>query len=76
VGRGEGLGRPLLYGTTPGFLEQFGLRHLAELPRADELTVALRGPEPAAEGAAPTTPPARGENGRRTLVAVGARRGA
>lgn len=42
LGRGEGLGRPLLYGTTPAFLEQFALRHLGELPRADELAVALR----------------------------------
>jgi segregation and condensation protein B len=43
VGRSEGIGRPLLYGTTPQFLEQFGLRHLEELPRADELAIALRG---------------------------------
>jgi segregation and condensation protein B len=42
VGRAEGLGRALLYGTTPVFLEQFALRHLGELPRADELAVALR----------------------------------
>jgi segregation and condensation protein B len=42
VGRGEGLGRPLLYGTTSLFLEQFALRHLEELPRADELAVAMR----------------------------------
>jgi len=42
VGRSEGLGRPLLYGTTPAFLEQFALRHLEELPRADELAIALR----------------------------------
>lgn len=42
VGRAEGLGRPLLYGTTPVFLEQFALRHLGELPRANELAVALR----------------------------------
>ena len=42
VGRAEGLGRPLLYGTTSMFLEQFGLRHLAELPRVDELAIALR----------------------------------
>ena len=47
VGRAEGLGRPLLYGTTPIFLEQFALRHLEELPRADELAVALRhNPQP------------------------------
>ena len=42
VGRGEGLGRPLLYGTTPIFLEYFALRHLEELPRSDELAIALR----------------------------------
>jgi segregation and condensation protein B len=42
VGRGEGVGRPLLYGTTPLFLEYFALRHLDELPRSDELAVALR----------------------------------
>ena len=42
VGRGEGMGRPLLYGTTPIFLEYFALRHLEELPRSDELAVALR----------------------------------
>ncbi len=42
VGRGEGLGRPLMYGTTSVFLEHFALRHLNELPRADELAVALR----------------------------------
>jgi segregation and condensation protein B len=47
VGRSEGLGRPLLYGTTSVFLEQFALRHLEELPRADELAIALRsGPRP------------------------------
>ncbi|HET7563872.1 MAG TPA: SMC-Scp complex subunit ScpB, partial [Gemmatimonadaceae bacterium] len=42
VGRSEGLGRPLLYGTTSVFLEHFALRHLNELPRADELAIALR----------------------------------
>src|SRR5881275_3768681 len=44
VGRGEGMGRPLLYGTTPIFLEHFALRHLEELPRGDELAIALRAP--------------------------------
>ena len=48
TGRAEGLGRPLLYGTTPIFLEQFALRHLEELPRADELAIALRSATPAA----------------------------
>jgi len=42
VGRAEGLGRPLLYGTTELFLEHFALRHLSELPRAEELAVAIR----------------------------------
>ena len=42
VGRSEALGRPLLYGTTPRLLELLGLRDLADLPRADELTIALR----------------------------------
>ncbi|MBO8163066.1 MAG: SMC-Scp complex subunit ScpB [Brevibacillus sp.] len=32
VGRAEGIGRPILYGTTKEFLEYFGLRELADLP--------------------------------------------
>ncbi len=46
VGRSEALGRPLLYGTTPLFLELLGLRDLAELPRTDEFTVALQPHKP------------------------------
>jgi segregation and condensation protein B len=42
VGRSEGLGRPLLYGTTKKFLEHFGFRSLEDLPRPDELPVVLR----------------------------------
>jgi segregation and condensation protein B len=42
VARGEGLGRPLLYGTTRRFLEHFGFRSLEDLPRPDELPVVLR----------------------------------
>jgi len=42
VARGEGLGRPLLYGTTRKFLEHFGFRSLEDLPRPDELPVVLR----------------------------------
>jgi segregation and condensation protein B len=41
VGRGDGLGRPLLYGTTEHFLEHFGLKSLDDLPPADELPVGL-----------------------------------
>lgn len=32
VGRAEGPGRPILYGTTRRFLEYFGLNHISELP--------------------------------------------
>lgn len=59
VGRAEGLGRPLLYGTTPHFLEHFGFRSLESLPRPEELPVVLRerlplGPEePAEDGEQP-----------------------
>ncbi|MGE0160767.1 MAG: SMC-Scp complex subunit ScpB [Gemmatimonadales bacterium] len=42
VGRSEGIGRPLLYGTTRHFLEHFGFRSLEELPRPEELPVVLR----------------------------------
>ncbi|HSJ09589.1 MAG TPA: SMC-Scp complex subunit ScpB [Longimicrobiales bacterium] len=48
VGRSEGLGRPLLYGTTKKFLEHFGFRSLEDLPRPDELPVVLRDRTPAA----------------------------
>jgi segregation and condensation protein B len=37
AGRSEELGRPLLYGTSRHFLEVFGLRHLEELPRLNQL---------------------------------------
>ena len=50
VGRSEGLGRPLLYGTAPLFLELLGLRDLSDLPKAEELTVALQPHRPEAEG--------------------------
>ena len=32
VGRAEGPGRPILYGTAPDFLQHFGLNSLTELP--------------------------------------------
>jgi segregation and condensation protein B len=35
VGRSEGPGRPILYGTTPEFLQHFGLNSLSELPPLD-----------------------------------------
>jgi segregation and condensation protein B len=51
VGRSEALGRPLLYGTTPLFLELLGLRDLTDLPKAEELTIALRPHRAVNEGA-------------------------
>jgi len=44
AGRKEAVGRPLLYTTTPEFLEAFGLKDLNELPSLKEL-----GPAPDAE---------------------------
>jgi len=35
-GRADVLGRPLLYGTTREFLEQFGINSIDDLPRVDE----------------------------------------
>jgi len=37
VGRAEVIGRPMTFGTTPAFLEYFGLARLEDLPAADEL---------------------------------------
>ncbi len=35
VGRADGPGRPILYGTTPEFLQHFGLNSLSEMPALD-----------------------------------------
>ncbi len=68
VGRGEGIGRPLLYGTTPQFLEHFGFNSIDDLPRPEELPVILKDPsEPLlptagdSEGGAPGEPPVGSE---------------
>jgi segregation and condensation protein B len=37
VGRGEGPGRPLLFGTTRDFLMRFGLSRLSDLPKMEEV---------------------------------------
>ena len=42
VGRGEGVGRPVLYGTTAKFMEHFGFPSMEHLPRPEELPVILR----------------------------------
>lgn len=36
VGRAEEIGRPMLYGTTKGFLEVFGLSGLKDLPKVEK----------------------------------------
>jgi segregation and condensation protein B len=36
VGRADGPGRPILYSTTPDFLQHFGLNSLEELPALDD----------------------------------------
>ncbi len=52
VGKSHDLGRPFLYGTTPRFLRTFGLRHLDDLPRAQQ----LRPPQPATQTTTEVTP--------------------
>ena len=42
VGRGEGVGRPVLYGTSSKFMEHFGFPSMEHLPRPEELQVILR----------------------------------
>ena len=37
AGEDPSLGRPFLYGTTPAFLETFGLKSLGELPEIEGL---------------------------------------
>jgi len=44
AGRGEGVGRPLLYGTTAAFLDTFGLAALSDLPTLREVQELLADP--------------------------------
>lgn len=60
TGRAEVVGRPATYGTTPLFLEYFGLRSLDDLPAADELRKIVVEKPPALVTTDPglaTTPP-------------------
>jgi segregation and condensation protein B len=41
-GRGEGAGKPLLYGTTKEFLDYFNLRSLSDLPKPREIEELMR----------------------------------
>ena len=42
AGRSDGVGRPLLYGTTKEFLSYFGLKSIADLPKPKELEELLK----------------------------------
>jgi segregation and condensation protein B len=72
VGRGEGLGRPLLYGTTNRFLDHFGFASLDDLPRPDELPVVLAGEPPPEEPAGAEGSDEPGESAGATGPAEGA----
>jgi segregation and condensation protein B len=61
VARGEGMGRPLLYGTTKKFMEHFGFRSLEDLPRPDELPIVLQ--ERSTQAYTPLTDADRAEAG-------------
>ncbi len=53
-GRKESPGRPTLWGTTDGFLTQFGLKDLRDLPRREDLLLEM--PQPASNGPASDGP--------------------
>ena len=60
VGRAEVIGRPMTYGTTPLFLEYFGLKNLDDLPAGDELRrIVIKKPEAllTADAGLATVPP-------------------
>ncbi len=68
LGRKDVVGRPLLYGTTPEFLETFGLKDLSSLPKleelgasADALERAAHAAEPPATESAAEAPPSQAE---------------
>ena len=67
VGRGEAVGKPLLYGTPREFLRYFGLKEIKALPGADELASMFdgtesRGPIPGQLTLDPTVFPASEED--------------
>ena len=61
VGRGEGVGRPVLYGTTQKFMEHFGFPSMEHLPRPEELPVILRERAPLDAGPEPPDEEGRGD---------------
>lgn len=44
-GRSDGIGRPILYGTTDAFLKHFGLETLRDLPDIEEVERAVEAPD-------------------------------
>jgi len=58
VGRGEGPGRPLLFGTTKDFLMQFGINRLSDLPKVEEIDE-LVGEKPGVPLVPPPEPPSQ-----------------
>ena len=50
IGRKKVVGKPFLYGTTPAFLEQFGLNSLQDLPSIEESEGLVELPSPAIGG--------------------------
>jgi segregation and condensation protein B len=61
LGRKDVVGRPLLYGTTPEFLETFGLKDLASLPTLEELGASADALERAAAELSAATDPSSPE---------------
>ncbi len=56
VGRGDGVGRPMLYGTTARFLDTFGLAALEDLPAMRDVESLLADPAFSSERARLLTP--------------------
>ncbi len=42
TGRSSGIGRPILYGTTTTFLENFGFSNLKDMPRLEDISDVIR----------------------------------
>lgn len=70
-GRSDSLGRPLLYGTTLRFLEQFGLKNLDDLPTLREIEELLDEPHFDEERAQLLALKSAGEGGETDLAANG-----
>ncbi len=46
LGRRDVVGKPIVYGTTPQFLEHFGFKNLTDMPKPEEFDVELGGQGP------------------------------